>query len=555
MYSATFQEEESMAQGPGRQNAGRQRYTSHQLKASRRSLSAESRPYKYSTYVSERAQSSTGENAADDSPLNQPGSTEEFHSSYGAKNRTSNRSGAPEMGIKTIEMDNSSVIQTVEIFKRPGQTLGFYIREGNGQDRQEGVFISRIQAGTVAESNGLLHIGDEIMSVNSVEVGKMSLDDVVILMSIPRKLILKIRSKKNCSKKNASCPSLAVTEKDDPPVVVLKKGHVRANSDTQLEMTEKIPSMFEPSPHLDTDYVGKRLNRQERTTSQYASIFISPHKAEAKLLTGDDNTSEHSSEGSIPRSIDSGSRDHYAGHRGYSAAMIPQEDPYGYLAPSSLPSYSMPLSDSMEREYNSLFHKDQKYIHGHQRSPSKGNTLSHTPGRTRYYSSDGDRGAYSDTYQPLSECGYGSRGYSDSSRRYIGGFREMIHSKAKYGGKVQRPRSPECYNSDSEVLYTSPSGGVIAADSRGFASDYETYLGAMSDDEQLYAIPKPISSSSSTELQMLLRKFNTLSHELQAEQNRLQQQLSARDRPTGKILLVNITLGNPIKRFDTRVHY
>ncbi|KAL4235793.1 synapse defective 1 [Mactra antiquata] len=525
-----------MAQGPGRLNS-RQRHDSQQTtqRSTKRSLSAESRPYKYSTYVSQRVRPSTGEHVADDTVIRRPGSEDEYHSNYGAKNRTSNRNGAPEMGIKTIEMENSSVIQTVEIFKRPGQTLGFYIREGNGQDRQEGVFISRIQAGTVAESNGLLHIGDEIMSVNSVEVGKMSLDDVVILMSIPRKLILKIRSKKNCTKKNASCPSLAIVEKEEPPVVVLKKGHVRANSDTQLEMTEKIPNMFEPSPHIDNEYYGKRLHRQERTTSQYASIFISPHKAEAKLLTGDDNNSEHSSEGSLPRSIDSGSRDrdHYAGHRGYSNTMIPAEDPYGYLAPSSLPTYSLPPSDSMEREYNKMFHKEPKYsVPSHQRSPSKSNTLSHSASRNRYYSSDSDRGAFSDTYQALSECNYGYRGYTEGSRRYVGGFREMIHSKAKYGGKPQRARSPECYNSDSEVLYNSPSGAVLAADSRGFASDYETYAGAMSDEEPVYAVPKPISSSSSSELQMLLRKFNTLSHELQQEQNRLQQQLTARDKPT-----------------------
>ncbi|CAL1529979.1 unnamed protein product, partial [Lymnaea stagnalis] len=89
--------------------------------------------------------------------------------------------------------DESFVVETVEIIKRPGQTLGFYIREGNGFDRPDGVFISRIQMGTVAQSNGLLHVGDEIVTVNNVKVGNMSLDDVVILMSIPKKLVLTIR--------------------------------------------------------------------------------------------------------------------------------------------------------------------------------------------------------------------------------------------------------------------------------------------------------------------------------------------------------------------------
>lgn len=47
-------------------------------------------------------------------------------------------------------------VQFVEIVKRPGQTLGLYIREGNGQDRADGVFISRIALESAVHSSGCL---------------------------------------------------------------------------------------------------------------------------------------------------------------------------------------------------------------------------------------------------------------------------------------------------------------------------------------------------------------------------------------------------------------
>lgn len=438
-------------------------------------------------------------------------------SDNGFRSRTSN--GAPEMGIKNIVMDDSSVLQTVEILKRPGQTLGFYIREGNGFDRQDGVFISRIQVGTVADTNGLLHVGDEILTINNVEVRHMSLDDVVILMSIPKKLILKIRTKKNCNKKNASCPSLAMTEKEEPPVVVLKKG--RSSSATALEMTEKSPDMFDPysSPQSGQSYfsrVSSKPRTDKATSSRYASIFISPHKAEAKLLTGDEGDSENSSEGSLPRSLDSGRGGIYASQRGLGDAMF--EGSGAFTSP--------PVSqyDISERDYKymQLEGLHRKYA---QTSPSKSSSLPPQFAQRGHF--DSDKSLY-DHYSygiPMQDYSILRGTATHDSRRQMG-LREILQSKAKYG-RMSRSRSPECYNSDSEIIYTHPRGQV---EPRGFASDYETYAGAASDDEPVYSIPH-MPASSSTELQQLLQKFNTLSHELQHEQCKLQRQLSARERP------------------------
>ena len=122
------------------------------------------------------------------------------------------------------DSSTDSVVRTVEILKRPGQTLGFYIREGNGGDRVGGVFISRIGSGSVAENNALLRVGDEIVNINGINVTKTSLDDVVLLLSIAKRLVLKLRTRVGSRSKNAaSCPSLSSMECEEPtPIVVLK---------------------------------------------------------------------------------------------------------------------------------------------------------------------------------------------------------------------------------------------------------------------------------------------------------------------------------------------
>jgi len=67
--------------------------------------------------------------------------------------------------------------------------LGFYIRDGtsvrvtpNGLEKIPGIFISRLLAGGLAESTGLLAVNDEVLEVNGIEVNGKSLDQVTDMM-------------------------------------------------------------------------------------------------------------------------------------------------------------------------------------------------------------------------------------------------------------------------------------------------------------------------------------------------------------------------------------
>lgn len=67
--------------------------------------------------------------------------------------------------------------------------LGFYIRDGtsvrvtpSGLEKVPGIFISRLVAGGLAESTGLLAVNDEVLEVNGIEVAGKTLDQVTDMM-------------------------------------------------------------------------------------------------------------------------------------------------------------------------------------------------------------------------------------------------------------------------------------------------------------------------------------------------------------------------------------
>jgi len=105
------------------------------------------------------------------------------------------------------------IIRNVPILKISTSPLGFFIRQGDGLLNKQGIFVSRVTKGSIVDANALLKVGDEIIAVNQVDVEGFSLDDVVRLIQIPRKLILTIKTSAFLIKQSSSVGDAAVALK------------------------------------------------------------------------------------------------------------------------------------------------------------------------------------------------------------------------------------------------------------------------------------------------------------------------------------------------------
>jgi len=88
--------------------------------------------------------------------------------------------------------------------------LGFYIRDGtnvsvtpNGVEKKTGIFISRLLPGGLAESTGLLSVGDEVLEVNGIQLEGKTLDQVTEMMiANSQNLIITVKPTTNQPKQN-----------------------------------------------------------------------------------------------------------------------------------------------------------------------------------------------------------------------------------------------------------------------------------------------------------------------------------------------------------------
>ena len=102
------------------------------------------------------------------------------------------------------------VIKIVELLRNPNETLGIVIKKkriplqadisngshkrSNNVEMQEGIFISKLSSSCTASQQSLLHVGDEILAVNTIHVSSLDLKVVAAIMCQLQRLILTIRT-------------------------------------------------------------------------------------------------------------------------------------------------------------------------------------------------------------------------------------------------------------------------------------------------------------------------------------------------------------------------
>ena len=137
---------------------------------------------------------------------------------------------------------------------KESKPLGFYIRDGvaikygpNGVENVPGVFISRLLAGGLAESTGLLSVGDEILEVNGIEVSGKTLDQVTDMMvANSHNLIITVRPQNDTFnlKRTMSTSSTIRNQNNISSNSTNQSGGLSEDEEDMDSHTQKTPSVL-----------------------------------------------------------------------------------------------------------------------------------------------------------------------------------------------------------------------------------------------------------------------------------------------------------------------
>ncbi|KJE88945.1 hypothetical protein CAOG_08417 [Capsaspora owczarzaki ATCC 30864] len=115
-------------------------------------------------------------------PRKVPGTKKRAPSSVRAVERVS-ISSPRQLRVTSGASATVSSYKTIELDKAADGTVGFYVRIGNDErERDTGLFVSRLVLGTPADLSGALQPGDEITSVNGVDVTQLDMDSIGVVM-------------------------------------------------------------------------------------------------------------------------------------------------------------------------------------------------------------------------------------------------------------------------------------------------------------------------------------------------------------------------------------
>lgn len=99
--------------------------------------------------------------------------------------------------------------RTIELLRQPDEDLGFSVRRGDGWEKRDGIYVSRVNLGSVFDKFELMKVGDEIVKINRIDMKHMDVQDVIRLMHIPEKLSITIKILTPFSKKRTSKSAIA----------------------------------------------------------------------------------------------------------------------------------------------------------------------------------------------------------------------------------------------------------------------------------------------------------------------------------------------------------